>query len=183
MNLKKWETLGIESNFDLKIFKAEWVLRRNPRTNSKSKFVVLNSKNWVNIIPITTNHEVVMIEQYRHGIDQITLEIPGGLVDNNEEPMAASMRECIEETGYHSDSSPILLGLNHPNPAFLTNSCYSFLWQGVSKKYEQHLDKNEDILVKLIPIEQIKSLIEEQKITHSLVINAFFFYFLKIGLI
>lgn len=183
MNLKRWKTLGIESDFDLKIFKAEWVLRKNPRTNSKSRFIVLNSKNWVNIIPITASHEVVMIEQYRHGTDQITLEIPGGLVDSNEDPMTAAIRECIEETGYHSDSPPILLGMNHPNPAFLTNTCYSFLWQGVSLKFQQHLDKNEDILVKLIPIEQIKSLIEQQKITHSLVINAFFFYFLKIGLL
>ncbi len=183
MNLKKWETLGVESDFDLKIFKAEWIIRKNPLTNRLSRFIVLNSKNWVNIIPITNDDQVVMIEQYRHGIDQITLEIPGGLVDGNENPIEASMRECIEETGYHSDSLPVLLGSNHPNPAFLTNTCYSFLWEGVSQKFKQQLDSNEDISIKLVPIAQIKQLIKEQKITHSLVLNAFFFYFLKDKLI
>lgn len=179
MEISKWETIGINKNEDLKIFQAKWILRKNPKTNQIHNFVRLDSLDWVNIIPITSDNQVVMIEQYRHGIDEVTLEVPGGVIDKSEQPINAGMRECIEETGFASDESPILLGINNPNPAFLNNKCYSFLWLNVKKKFEQRLDLNEVINVKLFPLNEIPSLINSGKISHSLVLNAFFFLFLK----
>ncbi|MGQ9819633.1 MAG: NUDIX hydrolase [Candidatus Kapaibacteriales bacterium] len=178
MEITKWETIGIYKNEDLKIFQANWLKRKNPKTNQINNFVRLDSPDWVNIIPITSDNHVVMIEQYRHGIDDITLEIPGGLIDKSEQPFEAGMRECIEETGYASDDHPILLGINNPNPAFLNNKCYSYLWINVKKRFEQKLDSNEIINIKLIPLNEIRLLIKSGKINHSLVLNAFFFLFL-----
>lgn len=179
MEITKWETIQVESNQDLKIFQAKFIKRRNPVTKKIHNFIRLDSLDWVNIIPITADNQVVLIEQYRHGIDDITLEIPGGLVDKSETPLQAGMRECIEETGFASIETPILIGVNNPNPAFLNNKCYSFLWKNVEKKFEQKLDLNEIIDIKLIPLNEIRFFIESGKISHSLVLNAFFFLFLK----
>ncbi len=173
-----WETIGYGESFDLKIFTAKWVVRRNPKSGKKSNFVVLDSQNWVNIIPITKNNEVVLVRQYRHGINEITLEIPGGLIDKNEVPIEAAKRECREETGFWSYEEPILLGKVRPNPAFLTNTCYTYLWTNVEKKFEPNFDTNEVIEVLLTKVEYLENLIRTGKIDHSIVLNALLFYFL-----
>lgn len=179
MEIKKWKTIQVEESFNFKIFQAKWVKQQNPINKELHRFIRLDSLDWVNIIPLTKDKQVVMIEQYRHGIDEITLEIPGGLIDKMEKPIQAAMRECIEETGFAAEEVPILVGMNHPNPAFLNNRCYSFLWKNVEKKYQQKLDTNEIINIKLIPICEINSLIKSKVISHSLVLNAFFFMLLN----
>lgn len=178
----KWKTKGIREAEDLKIFNVKWFRRYHPKLQKESEFVVLNSPRWVNIIPITEEGNVVFVEQYRHGIDEITLEVPGGLIDNNESPKEAAERECTEETGFVGDQSgAILLGENYPNPAFLNNTCYSFVWFNCKKIKEQKLDINEDINVIEIPLKEVKKMIIDGQIKHSLVLTAFLFYFLKYG--
>ncbi len=179
--IKKWETIQRQPGEDYRIFRAEWIKRKHPDWNKTGNFVVLNSPRWVNIIPITKDNEVVLIEQYRHGIDDITLEVPGGLVEQNEMPQVAAERECLEETGFRGSGSAQLLAEILPNPAFMTNKCWSFVWFDCEQADEQHLDGNEDIRVLTVPMNEIKKLIENNKINHSLVLNAFFFYFLKYG--
>lgn len=177
--MKTWKTIEIGNTIDLKIFKAKWVKRENPKSHLVSNFIVLDSKNWVNIIPITTNNEIVLVKQYRHGIDEVTLEIPGGLVDENENPLEAAKRECIEETGYFSEKQPVLLGQVRPNPAFLNNTCFTFVWENVEKKFEPKFDLNEDVEVVLKDLAEVYELIKQGIINHSIVLNAFLFFFLK----
>ncbi len=180
--LSRWETLKSTKINDLIIFTANRVTRRHPTWDKTSDFVVLDTPEWVNIIPINTNKEVVFVEQFRHGTSDITLEVPGGLIESGEEPRMAGQRECTEETGYTSGKDAILIGENFPNPAFLNNKCYSFVWFGCEKMIEQSLDGNEDINVRLIPLSDIKQMITDGVINHSLVLNAFFFFSLKYGL-
>jgi 8-oxo-dGTP pyrophosphatase MutT (NUDIX family) len=116
-----------------------------------------------------------MIQQYRHGSKNITLEIPGGLVDD-ESPENAALRELLEETGYQGDNVTYL-GATNPNPAIFNNLCHTFLVRNVKKVSETNLDDNEDIEVTLKPIEEIPSLIADGSINHALVIIAFHFYF------
>jgi ADP-ribose pyrophosphatase len=179
--IKKWETVENKFVENLKIFDLNIVKRFNNEISKEGSFIVLNSPKWVNIIPVTRNNEVVLVEQYRHGIDEITLEVPGGLVENGEDPRDAGERECREETGYEGVGQAILLGENQPNPAFLNNLCYSYLWTGCEKKFNQALDGNEDINVVLLPFSEINDYILSGKIKHSLVLTAFLFYFLKFG--
>lgn len=180
--IKKWDTISLSKPENLKIFELVKVKRRHPDIKKESEFIVLDSPKWVNIIPITANNEVIFVEQYRHGIDEITLEIPGGLVEQNEDPRYAAERECAEETGYSGKSQAELLGENFPNPAFLNNVCYSYVWRDCSLTSAQKLDGNEDINVRLIPLAEIKNNILDGSIRHSLVLTAFFYYDLKFGL-
>ncbi len=178
--IQKWITKHIKEEENLKIFTVSWHQRYHPTLKKESNFVVLNSPRWVNIIPITKDGNVVFIEQYRHGIDDITIEVPGGLIDDYETPQQAAERECTEETGFIGvESGAILLGENFPNPAFLNNTCYSFVWFACEKLKEQKLDINEDIKVIEIPLKDVKKLILDGRIKHSLVLTAFVFYFLR----
>jgi 8-oxo-dGTP pyrophosphatase MutT (NUDIX family) len=150
----------------------------SPRTGLDHDFFILESSAWVNIIPLTEENQVVLVRQYRHGIRDITLEIPGGLVEEGDSPEEAARRELIEETGY--DSTKIEpLGSVHPNPAILDNMCYTFLATGVSLVGEQQQDEKEDIEVILQPLNEIPQLIRQGAITHSLVIVAFYRFFVE----
>lgn len=178
----KWETVEKQLIDDYKIFNLELVRRYHPEWKREGKFVVLDSPRWVNIIPLTKDNNVVLIKQYRHGIDEITIEIPGGLVDNDETPLEAACRECTEETGYSSDVFAELLGENIPNPAFLNNRCWSYVWRNCERTQLQNLDGNEQIDVIEVPLKKIRQMILDKEIQHSLVLTAFFYYFLKYDL-
>lgn len=179
--VEKWETLESKLKSDEKIFEIYNVRRKHPQWRREADFVVIDSPQWVNIIPVTNSGEVVLVEQYRQGSDEITLEIPGGLVEPGEAPRKAGERECLEETGFSAPLKAELLGVNRPNPAFMTNYCYSYLWEGVEKNAEQALEGNEDINVALLPMELIPDYILSGKINHSIVLTAFFFYSLQNG--
>jgi 8-oxo-dGTP pyrophosphatase MutT (NUDIX family) len=174
--IEKWETLSKEFIGNFKIFDIFQYERKHPKTKKISKFYGLNSSNWVNIIPITKENEIILVEQYRHGSDVPEIEIPAGLIEPNEKPIVAAMRECMEETGYKGKEEPVFLGKVKPNPAFLNNYCFHYLWLNCEKKYEQSLDENEDINIIKIPFNQIKTMIENNEINHSLVISALFYY-------
>ncbi|MDC1068265.1 NUDIX hydrolase [Candidatus Kapabacteria bacterium] len=171
--LKKWKTESKKNLGNHKIFDVEIVRRTNPQDGKTSEFTVLNSENWVNIIVITKSNEIVLVNQYRHGTNTIELEIPGGLIETDETPGQASIRECKEETGYVSDSPVEFLGEIFPNPAFLDNRCYTFLWENCEQKLEQNLDDFEDIDIIKYPIEDIKNLILKGEIRHGVIIAAF----------
>jgi ADP-ribose pyrophosphatase len=136
-------------------------------------FTVFELGDWVNIIPITEDGHIVTIRQYRHGIRRDTLEIPGGLVsEEDSSPMEAAVREMTEETGYIS-TDVVHIGTVEPNPALQTNKCYSYLARNCYVVADQALDPTESIKVELIKKEDVYKMIKEQKITHGLVVAAF----------
>ena len=145
---------------------------RSPRTGNLHRFDVIESSDWVNIVPLTANDEVVLITQYRHGIEAMTLEIPGGMIDPGEAPLTAARREMQEETGYDSDDI-VRLGAIHPNPAIQDNRCHMFLARNVVPKFETHFDTTEETLVQLVPLANIPQAIRDGSITHALVVAAF----------
>jgi ADP-ribose pyrophosphatase len=151
----------------------------SPRTGEAHDFFILETDSWVNVIPVTADHRVVMVRQYRHGTGEVTLEIPGGIVEKEDTPESAALRELKEETGYTA-SSLSLLGAVHPNPAIQDTVCYTFLASNVVCMGEQRLDEKEDIEVVLYPLEKIPSLIRKGDITHALVLAAFYRFYMEL---
>lgn len=178
-NLRPWETLGASAVYDCRVFSVTEHKRRSPRTGELHDFYVLESPDWVNIVPLTADRRVVMIHQYRHGIGEFTLEVPGGMVDAEDaSPLEAARREMQEETGYDSDDV-VPLGVIYPNPAIQTNRCHTFLARNVELRRPVSFDTTEETEVVLIPLDEIPELIRQGVISHALVVVAFHHLTLK----
>ena len=176
MPLRPWNLISSRIDRTFRIFNLRVDRAVSPRTKKEHDFYILESRDWVNIIPLTRNNEVILIRQYRHGIRKITLEIPGGIIEDGDSPEVSARRELLEETGY-SDSGMIPLGSVHTNPAFLNNRCHTFLALDVIKVGPQDQDENEDIEVVISPLRKIPELIRNGEITHSLILAAFYRFF------
>jgi len=174
--VKDWEKLNSEEIANFRIFKMRRDTRRSPRTGAEHSFFVLESPDWVNVVPLTSDGQVVMIHQFRHGTAEVTLEIPGGMVDAHEDdPAEAVRRELLEETGYAADEI-IHIGTVDPNPAFLNNQCHTYLALNARWQQPPQFDGAEDIAVELVPIEDVAGLIGNGRISHALVVAAFYHY-------
>jgi len=178
MSKRPWRLIASRRDDSYRVFSIRTDRAVSPRNGMEYEFHVLESAPWVNVIPVTDDQEVVMVRQYRHGIQDFTLEIPGGLVEEGDTPQEAACRELREETGY-SAREMISLGFVHPNPAIQDNRCYTFLAQGASKVGAQAQDGAEDIEVVTYPLKEIPHLIRCGQITHSLVIVAFYRLFME----
>jgi ADP-ribose pyrophosphatase len=125
-------------------------------------------------VALTDNNEVVMTRQYRHPIGETILELPGGFIDAGEEPVAAIVRELLEETGYEF-SSCTYLGKVAANPGVLDNYTHLFLAKGGVKTTVQQLDANEDIEIVLLPLETVKAMLRQNEFVQSLHVSCLFY--------
>jgi ADP-ribose pyrophosphatase len=175
--IKKWKRISSKIITENRIFTLKENSCLSPKDGNEYPFYLLQTLDWVNIIPITKENEVVMIKQFRHGNEEITLEIPGGMTDEEDKsPRVSAIRELVEETGYAGDEI-IKLGECSPNPAIFNNKLHVYLAKNVVKKHNQNLEGTEDIEIVKKNINKIPDLIKSGKINHSLVIVAFYYYF------
>lgn len=143
-------------------------------------FITLHSSDWVNIVPITPDGEVVLIKQWRHGSEDWAVEIPGGLVDPGEKPIDAAVRELEEETGY-SAREVSFLGKVNPNPALFDNTCHTYLAKVDSVPGEPRLEDGESIEVFRVKIGDLPAMVASGEIDHCIVIAALSFFWLHRG--
>ena len=157
---------------DYRVFTLHRHILRHPLRGSTHPFFVINTSDWVNVIAITADKQVVLVRQPRAGTSSVTVEIPGGMVDKDELPIEAAARELEEETGYISD--PLIpLGVVEPNPALFSNRCHTFLAPNARSSKEQRLDDAEVIDVYTAPLAGMTELLRDGTITHALVHAAF----------
>lgn len=135
------------------------------------EFIVIESRDWINVIARTPSGDLVLVKQFRFGTESFTLELPGGMCDPDETPLRAAKRELREETGYEAEKW-IPLGYVEPNPALQTNRCHTFLAEGAIKVGELKLDEHERIEVSTMPAEEVFKAVERCDITHALVVAA-----------
>jgi 8-oxo-dGTP pyrophosphatase MutT (NUDIX family) len=125
--------------------------------------------DWVNVVPVTADGQMVMIEQYRHAGEATCLEIPGGSTHGKEEdPRVAGERELLEETGF-AGADWIYCGFHYPNPALNNNKMHTYLALGCRKVAEPSLDPFEDLSVKLMPVKEVLERWGNGEIKHSLI--------------
>ncbi len=169
-----WKRVRSKGIADCRVFKVREDFCERGSDKKESTFFVIENPDWVNVIALTRDKQTVLIEQFRHGIEKTILEIPGGMVDENERAETTARRELAEETGFSSDNF-IFLGKSHPNPAINDNEIHHFLALECEKTEDVKFDEHESIVTKLVPLDEVENLIKSGKITHSLVIAAFYY--------
>lgn len=180
--MSPWSLLSSASAFRTPIFALRKDRVRAPRNGTEHDFYVLEAADWVNVVALTGDGQIVLVRQYRHGSGAISTEIPGGVVEPGEPPLDAARRELLEETGFAADDWS-QIGVIEPNPAIQNNRTWTFLARGARKVAELDLDPAEEIDVHLQALSEIPTLLRRGEITHSLVMCAFMHLALQGGLV
>lgn len=168
----RWRFIRSEEKFKDNVLTVEHRHYHYDGAGGSMPFTVVNIKNWVITIPVTEDGRLVLVRQFRAGTDSVTYEFPGGALDDGETPEKGALRELEEETGYVAASSKSL-GEIHPNPAFMTNKCCCFLAEGCKRTGQMHLDLFEDTEPEEFTEEEVRAMIKDGRITHSISIAAF----------
>lgn len=167
---QRWEKLGQTLQTHTRIFDVQSVRYRHPGRKTERDFVVIDAPDWVNVIALTPDHQLVLVRQFRYGTDEFSLEIPGGVIERGEDPVAAGLRELREESGYRGANAR-LLGSVHPNPAMQNNRCHLVFVEGVQRRDDLEWDEDEEFEIVTMPVEDVYQLAYSGGITHALVMD------------
>jgi ADP-ribose pyrophosphatase len=170
-NPARWEKIGERSQLKTRIFDVLGARYRHPGRSTEREFIIIAPPDWVNVIALTPDGHLVLVRQFRYGIDEFSLEIPGGVIEAGEDPVVAGLRELREETGY-TGAPAKLLGHVHPNPAIQSNRCHFVFVEAAVKSHELAWDMDEEIHVTTRPVEEVLALARSGGIVHGLVLNA-----------
>ncbi len=171
----RWDKGGSRSLAATRIFDVRSVEFRHPTRGTEREFVVIASPDWVNVVALTPDHQLVFVNQFRYGTDAFSWEVPGGVIDLGEDPIAAGVRELREETGFVGKNAR-LLGSVNPNPAIMNNRCHLVLVEDAVRTAEQDWDPDEEIEVTTMPVDEAYAWARSGRITHALVLNALFLF-------
>ena len=171
----RWERRGERSLAATRILDLRSVEFRHPVRGTERDFVVIAAPDWVNVLALTPDGHLVLVQQFRYGIDALSWEIPGVVIDLVEDPVAAGVRELQEETGYVGQRAR-LLGTVHPNPAIQNNRCHLVLVEEARCVADLGWDHDEEIAVATTPVEEVLASARAGQITHALVLNALFLF-------
>ncbi|HBU59651.1 MAG TPA: NUDIX hydrolase [Verrucomicrobiales bacterium] len=178
-HVQKWEKRESQLLSEHRIFKIREDNAVNPRTGSEHKMVVLECPDWVNIIALTPERELVLVEQYRQGSETVELEIPGGMMDPGEtDPVITAVRELTEETGYTGENAH-KIGECFANPAIMNNRVHTILIENCRLTNEVQFDAGEDLVTVLVKADDLPKMVKEGKIRHSIVLAALQFFALE----
>lgn len=168
---QRWKKLGSREVARTRIFTVESVDFHHPGRVKPQDFFVINAPDWVNVVALTADHRLVLVRQFRYGSDEFSLEIPGGVIDPGEDPVAAGVRELQEETGYIGRKAR-LLGSVRPNPAMQNNRCHLVLVEDAQPSADIDWDPDEEMEIKALPVEEVYALAYGGEITHAMVLDA-----------
>jgi len=148
---------------------------RHPVRGTEKDYVIIHAPDWVNVVAVTADERIVLVRQFRFGINAFSLEIPGGVIETGEDPLAAGLRELSEETGYGGGRARMMGSVN-PNPAIQDNRCHFVLVEGVVPTDPLKWDDDEEIKVSTATVAETLALARSGGITHSLSVAALMFF-------
>jgi ADP-ribose pyrophosphatase len=172
---KKWSRLSRSELLKTHIFTVTERVSVAP-DGKKGRFSVLEAPEWATVVPLVetaSGQAFLMVRQYRHGSDEISIEFPGGVVEPGEEPAAAAARELEEETGYRA-AKITSLGWTYPNPAIMDNRFHVFLAEDCQPDGKVCLDEHEVVDAFLVPVSEVREKMGKGQYSHALMIAALF---------
>lgn len=168
---QRWKRLGAREVARTRIFSVESVDFHHPKRAKPQDFFIINAPDWVNVVAVTPDGRLVLVRQFRYGTNDFSLEIPGGVIDPGEDPVAAAVRELQEETGY-AGTGARLLGTVHPNPAIQNNRCHLVLVEQARPTAGLDWDPDEEFEIMALPVDEVYQLAYRGGITHAMVLDA-----------
>lgn len=133
-------------------------------------YIVNECADWV-IVIAEKDDCFLMVKQFRHGEEKLSIEFPGGVIDAGESPEEAAVRELKEETGAVA-SSLVHLGSMNPNPALFANHTHVYLATGLSFSGAQNLDHDELLDYMEIPKSEVLKKMGSAEYPHALMCAA-----------
>ena len=169
--LPRWQKLGARTVARTRIFDVQSVDFRHPARPRAQDFFVISAPDWVNVVALTPDRQLVLVRQFRYGTNDFSLEIPGGVMDPGEDAITAGVRELREETGYVGTNAR-LLGRVHPNPAMQDNRCHLVLVEEARREAGLDWDADEEFEIMTRPVDEVYQLAYAGGITHAMVLDA-----------
>ena len=177
----RWERRGSRLIAHTAIFDISGVKYHHPVRDTEREFVCLDAPDWVNVVALTPDQQVVLVRQFRYGTNEFSLELPGGVMERGEDAVVAGVRELAEETGFGKGRAS-LMGSIHPNPAFQGNKFHAVLVEDVEAVHDLDWDPDEEIELSTAPLSEVLAWVAQGKITHSLTLCALLLYLQRRGL-
>ncbi|HEX2209411.1 MAG TPA: NUDIX hydrolase [Longimicrobium sp.] len=173
---RPWEVVREDQKGDFEMFRVHTMHARSPEDGSIHEFNLACAPDGVAVIAITPDERLVMVEQWRHPVQRVTLELPAGVVDEGERPEDAGPRELREETGY-AGGEPECIGTCVVNPSWQNTRVHAVVVRGVERAGDKELDDAEETRVRCVPVARVRRMVAEGEIDSATAIAALAFFF------
>lgn len=167
------------------VYKDNWCVVRADKCELPDKkivepYYVFEFPNWANVVVVTEDEKILLVKQYRHALGAVTIELPGGIIEKNETPEQAVIRETREETGYEIKEIEFLYDVS-PNPATNSNRAYFFLAKNAKPTTTTTFDFSEDLDILTLSKNEIKKLLIEHQMDHGVQLAALYAACIQLG--
>ena len=174
--LTNWPLSAEESLLKTPVFEVRRHWFNSPKDGRDKPFTILECPDWVQVLAFTPDRRALLVRQFRHGTRQVSLELPGGVVEPGQTPEEAGRRELREETGYAADNFRQVAAFR-PNPAIQNNTAYVFAADNARQVGPTDFDENEDLDLVLVPAAALRRLVLAGTVDHVIMAAAILFYF------